>query len=301
MRQFRIEGPTDPGDVFSLAFGPDARTLVVALDTAVVRLALTDPAPEAAAIGPKDLGFDHDFLFDPDGRVTWVNLWGRWAFDPASGRTRKANIKGDGSINSQTLLAGGRLLTGHGADRMGVRLWRAGGTPEWERVWFHRFDGSFHGLAVGYDADRFYLLHGKGPLDTANPTLTARSLDDRSVIAEVVFPYRGVRRLEAPPDGSFVVGVHDAALVVWRPGEKPVTVRPVAGRTVTDVAFHPSGKFLAVANHDDTVRFLDTATWKVAREYGWKVGKLKAVAFSADGTLAAAGGEKGRVMVWDVD
>jgi hypothetical protein len=36
------------------------------------------------------------------------------------------------------------------------------------------------------------------------------------------------------------------------------------------------------------------------RAYTWKLGKLRSIAFSADGTLAAAGTGKGQV-VWDVD
>jgi WD40 repeat protein len=69
----------------------------------------------------------------------------------------------------------------------------------------------------------------------------------------------------------------------------------------TGLAFHPNGAFLAVTNNDATVKLYDTATWKLARTFTWDIGKMRSVCFSPDGTLAAAGSDKGKVVVWDVD
>jgi WD40 repeat protein len=67
------------------------------------------------------------------------------------------------------------------------------------------------------------------------------------------------------------------------------------------VAFHPSGRYLAVTSFDRTVKFYDTTTWKVARTFDWGTGRMWCIAFSPDGTLAAAGSDRGKVVVWDVD
>lgn len=69
----------------------------------------------------------------------------------------------------------------------------------------------------------------------------------------------------------------------------------------TGVAFHPSGKYLAATSNDATVKLYDTATWRVARTFTWDIGRMRSVAFSPDGTLAAAGTDSGKVVVWDVD
>jgi WD40 repeat protein len=69
----------------------------------------------------------------------------------------------------------------------------------------------------------------------------------------------------------------------------------------TGVAFHPSGRYLAATSNDQTVKLYDTATWAVARTFTWDIGRMRSIAFSPDGTLAAAGSDTGKVVVWDVD
>jgi WD40 repeat protein len=69
----------------------------------------------------------------------------------------------------------------------------------------------------------------------------------------------------------------------------------------TGIAFHPSGKYLAATSNDETVKLYDTNTWEVAHTFTWKIGRMRCIAFSPDGALAAAGSDKGQVVVWDVD
>jgi hypothetical protein len=69
----------------------------------------------------------------------------------------------------------------------------------------------------------------------------------------------------------------------------------------TGVAFHPSGKYLASTNNDKVVKLYDTKTWKIAKSFTWEIGRMRSVTFSPDGTLAAAGSDTGKVIIWDVD
>ncbi len=49
------------------------------------------------------------------------------------------------------------------------------------------------------------------------------------------------------------------------------------------------------------MKLYDTSNWALATTFTWEVGRMRSVAFSADGLLAAAGSDSGRVVVWDVD
>lgn len=67
------------------------------------------------------------------------------------------------------------------------------------------------------------------------------------------------------------------------------------------LVFHPAGHTLFTGGADGRVQVWDPRTCRPLREYRWRVGAITAIAFSADGLLAAAGGESGQVVVWDAD
>jgi WD40 repeat protein len=105
-------------------------------------------------------------------------------------------------------------------------------------------------------------------------------------------------------DRSLVAARRGIWLGVFRADDfsaKPIVIRNDSRKAFTGVAFHPSGRFLAATSNDATVKLYDTATWKVAQAFDWNIGRLRSVVFSHDGMLAAAGSDKGRIVVWDVD
>lgn len=69
----------------------------------------------------------------------------------------------------------------------------------------------------------------------------------------------------------------------------------------SNATFSPDGRLLATTCGDTTVTFWDTATWHPVQRYGWKIGRLRAVAFAPDGLTCAAGSDTGKVVLFDVD
>jgi hypothetical protein len=108
----------------------------------------------------------------------------------------------------------------------------------------------------------------------------------------------------AAPDGRWLVGLRRTWSFYW-PIEAGIGseghLKSDRRKHFTDAAFHPSGKYLAVTSNDRTVKLHDTTTWELERTFSWKIGQMQSVAFSPDGTLAAAGNDRGQVVVWDVD
>ncbi len=118
-------------------------------------------------------------------------------------------------------------------------------------------------------------------------------------------PTDSPQQLLMSPDGNQIAARREESksFFVWDgPNWDEMREVKLSGRHIlTGLAYHPSGQRLAVACNDETVRVFDTTTWEDVSKFTWKSGRLRSVTYSADGTLAAAGSDTGKVIVWDVD
>jgi WD40 repeat protein len=70
---------------------------------------------------------------------------------------------------------------------------------------------------------------------------------------------------------------------------------------LAELSSHPTGRYLAATSNDQTVRLIDPSSGQVAMTFSWDIGRMRSVAFSPDGNLAAAGSDTSRIVLWDID
>jgi WD40 repeat protein len=105
------------------------------------------------------------------------------------------------------------------------------------------------------------------------------------------------------PDESRVVAAFGHRALLWRldePRARPVVLRGHA-LLVKAVGFLPGGETVLTAGMDGTARLWDANTGQELRAFDWGIGKVRVAAIAPDGLTAAAGGEKGQIVVWDVE
>jgi WD40 repeat protein len=102
-------------------------------------------------------------------------------------------------------------------------------------------------------------------------------------------------------DGKLLAGICGPVMNVFDVAtrERLAVVKP-GKKHFKGLTFTPDGRLVTVSN-DQTVRMWEPCTLKQLRAYEWKIGKLGAVAVALDGQRMAAGGDTGRVVVWDAD
>lgn len=304
MRVFDTVGGTE---VRALKFSPDGGLLAAAAalwGTVVHDLTSHTPPTRLGW----DQGTDHVVIeFEPVGRVlVTLTRQGRTRFDPVNGTRLGVGPQDPDAVGWLVSFAGSadgaRLVTvNQNPGVYPLTSWTAAGDG-WVKQWSLDMD-LLSDPVVSPAGDRVAVVgvatHGNSVLlrlliyDTATGKLVASGRYGYSLLSRPL--YR--------PDGRQIVAARDMNLLIWdlRAPMKPALVRNDSRRRFTAAAYHPSGRYLFTTSNDATVTVWDTDTWARVKRFDWDIGPLRAVAVSPDGLLAAAGSDRGRVVVWDVD
>ncbi|HVL14854.1 MAG TPA: WD40 repeat domain-containing protein [Gemmata sp.] len=300
------------GEVRDLAFSPDGLALAAVVRYHGVFLwNLTAPQPVPVRLDDRDADRG-GLVFAPDGRsVAWLASGTRRVYDRDTRETADQPFAlthlGSRLVQSAD---GKRVVSQHALPDHCLIGWRAG-DEEWERTWtVSTADLSVDRMALSADARLFAMLTrpALGSRWWEYPLrLEVRDAATAAVRVTAEFPSLKPAQLLFSPDASQLVGFKDMTLIAWGvPDElrtlgQPQIVRNDNRKHFTAMAYHPDGRHLYATSNDATVHIFDTATWERTERFKWQLGSLKSVAVSSDGTLAAAGGDRGDVVVWDVD
>lgn len=135
-------------------------------------------------------------------------------------------------------------------------------------------------------------------------TILVRSRIDGTILHQFPFPHKTLDAMAVSPDGKTVVFASRKSIQIWKgtAGYEFVTeLQNDNRRQYTSIEFHPSGRWMAAASNDGSVQFFETTNWRRTYAFDWNIGRMRCLAFSPDGLVAAAGSDTGNVVVWDID
>jgi WD40 repeat protein len=105
------------------------------------------------------------------------------------------------------------------------------------------------------------------------------------------------------PDESRIAVAFGHRAAIWKLDQLLARPLLLSGHSllVRALGFLPGGELLLTAGMDGTARLWDANTGAERRAFDWGIGKVRAAAIAPDGLTCAAGGDRGQIVVWDVD
>lgn len=291
-----------------LRFSPDGRTLAAPCEAGVQLWGeFRDGGRPESVLGQPGVP---SIRFTPDGRRLLLSGPGLVVHDLVAGKAVEVPLRLPSPYHSRTAMGDlspdGRLLVAAEVD------------PERDppdRVFCHRLDSLKSPVwsietrrlvrsppLFLADGERFVLFEGR--LETIPHWYVTRDARTGQVLSEVAGSGYHFHCPVLSADHRLVAARWGIWVAIFQLGDfraRSVTFRNDSRQHFTGLAFHPGGRYLAATSNDATVKLYDTTTWKLAQSFDWDIGRLRSVAFSPDGMLAAAGGDRGRIVVWDVD
>jgi WD40 repeat protein len=322
--------------VLCLAFSPGGRVLASGPVDRHVRLwDLATGTPQAILKGPRT--YIHTLAYSPDGQVLAcaggdLLLWHLGTGKAA--RSSKEHVRTVGDVafaaDGQTIATASRLLGGANTPMAGgVQLWDAGwhvaalangaapsrrggylamlppereGTTAVEK--YLAESGGRHGYhvwSVAFAPDSRTLALGTDHGGVVLWDRTSGAAPTRLAVQAAVM------RMAFTADGRLLAAIDGSRVRIWETATgQPVSTLRGHDKRVTALAFGPDGgvgqtPLLLTASEDETVRSWDATTGTERAAFRWPVGKVRAVAFAPDGMTAAAAGDNGDIVVWDVE
>jgi WD40 repeat protein len=282
--------------VRDVAFSPDGKKLASAARDYTVRL--WDLGASTSTVAPVEFSNVLGLAFSPDGKcLAWgdnpVHLW-----DLATGTIQELHLDEWAYSRRVVFSPDGRLLA-CGSGRM--LLWDLqAGAP------LPMGDGNNHAsgcLVFAPDGKTLASAHSvQNPPRSYDHFVRLWDPATRQVRGTLHGHGAEATTMAFSPNSRFLAATCGQALLVWDAVVGTTLVHhKIDNQHFKDAAFTPDGRFLLLARNDKTVRVWNTQTWREQTAFDWDIGAIVSVAVAPDGMRAAAGGDKGKMVVWDLD
>lgn len=133
------------------------------------------------------------------------------------------------------------------------------------------------------------------------PTVKVLNAKTLSLIRTIFPKGSQTRQLLYSPDGGTLAIAHAKAVLCVPADSDALRVSLAHPKQVNAVAFTPDGQRLLSTCTDQLLRIWDIESGQLVTSFNWNIGQITAVAVSPDGLTAAVGGQKGQVVVVDLD
>ena len=284
------------GDMGTIVFAPDNRSLITRVGTMAVRWD-SSPSPEPAQpAGHTDeawaVAFSPDSSIlasgsdDPDDPRT-IKLW-----NVATGQLIRGWNAGNGTVSALAFDPRGQVLvSGHLAKQEGVRLWDVASGRQ--LATFAGHTDRVRTVAISPDGKT---LASSG----TDRQIRIWDMETRRCLRILNDHVKVVYQVAFSPDGLLLASASgDFAVNLWDTSTGALVRKLRAVDKVQAVAFAPDGRAVATADEKGMVSIWDVNTGARVHSMAFENDYLLCLAYSPDGRTVAAAGKTRTIRLWD--